>query len=439
MRAGDPFKEIKMPQRDSLGVNEQLLNKLRMRDPNWNLNYTGRDGTDPVFDSGGEDYLSYIKGTGAGRDTPTPVVHSPYESPEAQPLYDPSMLGYSPAEVLRFKQGGVQGLPAYMLKERVYSPATSLGGDDPISTYLNAMQTPTGGEGGKAAKVLTGMGWSGGGNGLEFTGAPGGTTDAFQTFTDKPEGASPQWGDPEQQRFASDFLKRKWGVDDGTELTNPKKTMNMVSSLASIAAPIIGVSGALPAAGAAAAGEASTAAAAPATSEGLLMGADLGYSASQLAPGGMEALTPMAGEAVRGAGGLTGIEEAGMTPSQALTSANYEPLPNAAYEQFSGPMKGGGGLTGVNESAVYNPVGKTPTDALYDKAKSTGRNLAVKQVAKAFAPAPEQMEASGGAAETGEAAAPVPHVESGYYNRFTGERLSPEEFFRVHGRAQSMR
>jgi hypothetical protein len=407
-----------MPMEDLGGVNEQLLNKLRRANPNWNLNYTGKEGTNPVFDSGGEDYLSWVPGQGAGRDMPSPVLHTPYVAPDEQQLYTPEQLGYSALEANMLRSKGVQGLPAYMQKQRLYSPAVHLGGDDPVATYLNAMKTPTGGEIGKAKKILGGMGWGAGPEGMKFYGAPGETTDAYSTMVEPPAGEQPQWGAPEQQKFARDYLSRKWGVNDGTAFTNPEKAMNMIGSLASIAAPIAGI-GALGAfAAPVTAGAEAGAAGAEATLPSL--------TASQIS----SEFPAMAG---------TSLAEGGPVATPGFFGSGIG-VPGSADLALGGMYGTGAGIEGAALSNV--PVqnsGQNPSDFLKDKAKSYLRNYAVKKAAGALAPEPNIMETGGGQASGGEAAQSVPQIESGYYNRFTGERLTPEEFFKYYGRAQSAR
>jgi hypothetical protein len=103
---------------------------------------------------------TYQEGAGGG-NTITPQVTTPTATPAQVALpYDktPEQLGWSTAEADRFRAAGIDMLPTYMSKERLYSTGSNLNGRDPIQFFIDAQSKPGSNSIGKSDRAIQAIG-----------------------------------------------------------------------------------------------------------------------------------------------------------------------------------------------------------------------------------------------------------------------------------------
>jgi hypothetical protein len=205
--------------------------------------------------------------------------------------YTPEQLGWSPEEAARFISAGYTQLPGMMNKASIYGPGVSLGNDDPIQSFIDFGNKPTYFDG-KSGKVLSNMSTAG-------------------------MGDINNWTPDDQKAYQLSMLQRKWEPNEGWYAAN-KGLVNSLGIFGTALASMAGAAALGPALGAVGTGvEVGTGAGAGAGLSGLELGADLGYSAAQLAPGGLGgtgALAAGAGAAELGTPGGLGAGAGYMSP-----------------------------------------------------------------------------------------------------------------------------
>jgi hypothetical protein len=190
--------------------------------------------------------------------------------------YTAQQLGWDEPEARRFTDAGFNMLPAYMAKQSVYGAGVSLGGDDPIQTFIDANQRPTNTVG-KAGKSLQWLG---------YTFDPNGVL--------KNE-AGEEWNDEAQRGYSQDYIRRKWQANEGWLSANK----GLIESALAMAVPI--TAGVL----------------APATASGAVASEAAAVGASEAAAGGwlgaLEGGMAAYGPAGAGAAGSLGAVGGGLS------------------------------------------------------------------------------------------------------------------------------